>query len=93
MKSKCVVDESCLSCEKCLIVKYVKFDVSTFIFLPMHVPHNFVRRCSDMNPVSAGFFNITKGIAFGRSVGLNLASDPDDSSIIRILLNLEENGR
>jgi hypothetical protein len=90
MGNKCTVDENCLSCEKCLIVKYVKFDSTTFVFLPLHVPHNFVSSCSSTPPVSAGFFNITKGIAFGRSVGLNLASDPDDSFIIRVLLKFKE---
>jgi len=89
MANRCVVSEKCLSCKKCLVVKYVRFDISTFVLLPLHVAHNSVKYL-DVEPISAGFFNITKGIAFGHSESLNLESTPNDSFALKVLLNLKE---
>lgn len=88
MENECIVSEKCLSCKKCLILKYVKFDLTTFVLLPLHIGHDFVKCCSKTEPISAGFYNVTKKVVFGCSESLNLKSCHSDSRVIECFLGL-----
>ncbi len=79
--------EYCLDCKNCLIMKYVRFGVTDYIFLPLHVPHNYVS-LKDNKQLSAGFYNFDKNKTFGHSESLKLKPKKEDSEIIRILFKV-----
>ncbi len=78
-------DERCLDCRKCVILKFVRFGFTDYVFLPLHVPHVCVI-LKDNKPISAGFYNFSKRHAFGHSEGLKIGIKKDDSEIISVLL-------
>lgn len=79
-------NEKCLDCKKCIIMKYVRFDFTDFVFLPLHIPHNNIFLKSGKEPISAGFLNITKMEVFGKSESLNLNRKKDDITMISLFL-------
>lgn len=76
---------ACLDCRKCIIVKYVRLDITDFIFLPIHINHSKVLPIAN-KIISAGFLNITKMNTFGDSISLNKKPKQDDIEIIKLLL-------
>jgi len=79
------VSENCLDCKKCIILKYVRFGLTDFLFSPLHISHTLIT-LPDNNPISAGFVNISKMKVFGYSEGLCLKPKKDDEEIIKVFL-------
>lgn len=77
--------EDCLECRRCLVLKYVRFGISKFLFSPLHVNHKDIQ-CVEEKPVSAGFINLTKMQTFGESYGLKLKPKKDDVELIKTFL-------
>jgi len=77
-------DDYCIDCKKCIILKYVRFGLTDFVFLPLHINHSSVSLYK--KPISAGFVNISRMQTFGQSISLSLKPKKDDEDIIKSIL-------
>lgn len=78
--------DKCLDCKKCIILKYVRTDVTDFFFFPIHINHSKILSISK-DIISAGFFNLTKMETFGESISLGKRPKKDDIEIIKVILD------
>jgi hypothetical protein len=79
------VSNECIDCRKCIIMKYVRFGLTDFLFSPIHIPHNSINLYNN-KAISAGFINLSKMKVFGYSESLGLKPKKDDEEIIKVFL-------